>query len=73
MHKMLGSPDWSRLRRLVREMPESDISTNGVRSWQSAQLTPSNSTVSRLARSSCNTTLNRSEPSLAQPLKGRLM
>jgi len=49
----LDSPDWSRLRRLVKEMPVSAISMNGVRSWQRAQLTPSNSTVRRLARSSC--------------------
>lgn len=47
------APDWSRLRRLTREMPDSAISMKGVRPWHSAHETPSNSSASRLARSSC--------------------
>jgi hypothetical protein len=41
------------LRRLTSETPDSAICRKGVRPWQSAQDTPSSSSASRLARSSC--------------------
>ncbi len=47
------TPERSALRRLTSETPDSAICRKGVRPWQSAQDTPSSSSASRLARSSC--------------------